>query len=158
MNSGRQKVLVREATIDDVGTIVAFNRALALETENKELDPAILTRGVEQALSQPALCRYFIAELGAEVVGQTMITYEWSDWRNGVFWWIQSVYVRESQRGSGVFRTLHEFISTLARAAPNVCGLRLTSTSTITRPWPPTSAWDWFPQGTRFTNATGPGL
>ena len=66
-----------------------------------------------------------MAQLAAEVVGQTMITYEWSDWRNGVFWWIQSVYVHPRYRGGGVFRALHEYISTLARAEPNVCGLRL---------------------------------
>jgi GNAT superfamily N-acetyltransferase len=119
------KVLVRDATIDDVRTIVEFNRLLALETEHKELDPAVLTLGVEQALAQPTLCRYLMAQLAAEVVGQTMLTYEWSDWRNGVFWWIQSVYVHPRYRGGGVFRALHEYISTLARAEPDVCGLRL---------------------------------
>jgi GNAT superfamily N-acetyltransferase len=125
MTSTHPKVLVRDATIDDVRTIVEFNRLLALETEQKELDPAVLTLGVEQALAQPALCRYFMAQLAADVVGQTMLTYEWSDWRNGVFWWIQSVYVHPRYRGGGVFRALHEYISTLARAEPNVCGLRL---------------------------------
>jgi GNAT superfamily N-acetyltransferase len=119
------KILVREAIIDDVGRIVEFNRQLAFESEEKDLDPAILTLGVERALSKPEMCRYFVAVLGTEVVGQTMITYEWSDWRNGVFWWIQSVYVHPRYRGGGVFRTLHEYISTLAKAAPDVCGLRL---------------------------------
>ncbi|HEY4309824.1 MAG TPA: GNAT family N-acetyltransferase [Pirellulales bacterium] len=119
------KILVREAIIDDVGRIVEFNRQLALESEEKDLDPAILTLGVERALSKPEMCRYFVAVLGTEVVGQTMITYEWSDWRNGVFWWIQSVYVHPRYRGGGVFRALHDYISTLAKAAPDVCGLRL---------------------------------
>ncbi|MBI2823537.1 MAG: GNAT family N-acetyltransferase [Planctomycetia bacterium] len=125
MTSTLHKPRVREATIDDVRTIVEFNRLLALESENKTLDPAVLTLGVEQALAQPALCRYFVAELGTEVVGQTMITYEWSDWRNGVIWWIQSVYVAPRHRGGGVFRALHEHIRTLAHAMPNVRALRL---------------------------------
>jgi GNAT superfamily N-acetyltransferase len=125
MPATHHKMLVREATIDDVRTIVEFNRQLAIETERKVLDPAVLTLGVERALAQPELCRYFIATLDTEVVGQTMLTYEWSDWRNGIFWWIQSVYVHPSHRGSGVFRALHDFINTLARAEPNVCGLRL---------------------------------
>jgi GNAT superfamily N-acetyltransferase len=125
MTATHPRVLVRDATIDDVRTIVEFNRQLALESEGKELDPAVLTLGVEQALNQPEMCRYFVAELGTQVVGQTMITYEWSDWRNGVFWWIQSVYVQPRCRGGGVFRALHDYISTLARAAPNVSGLRL---------------------------------
>jgi len=111
--------------MDDVRTIVEFNRRLARETENKELDVAVLTLGVEQALSQPAYCRYFVAELRGEIVGQTMITYEWSDWRNGLLWWIQSVYIEESHRGAGVFRALHQHISTLARNSANVRGLRL---------------------------------
>jgi len=125
MTDAHHKLLVREATIDDVRTIVEFNRQSAIETESRELDAAVLTMGVEQALAQPSLCRYFMAELRTQVVGQTMITYEWSDWRNGVFWWIQSVYVHPRYRGGGVFRALHDYISTLARAVPNVCGLRL---------------------------------
>ncbi len=123
--SKHPKIVVRDATIDDVRTIVEFNRLLALESEQKELDVAVLTLGVEQALAQPHYCRYFIAELGTQIAGQTMITYEWSDWRNGVFWWIQSVYVHQRYRGGGVFRALHDHISTLAKAEPNVCGLRL---------------------------------
>jgi len=125
MTKAPHKVRVRDAAIDDVRTIVDFNCRLALESEDKALDPAVLTLGVERALAQPAYCRYFMAEIGTEIVGQTMITYEWSDWRNGVFWWIQSVYVAPRYRGGGVFRALHEYITTLARAEPNVCGLRL---------------------------------
>ena len=111
--------------MDDVRTIVEFNRRLALETENKALDLRVLTLGVEQAINQPAYCRYFIAEVTGEIVGQTMITYEWSDWRNGVLWWIQSVYVDERFRGRGVFRALHQHIHTLAHSNANVRGLRL---------------------------------
>ena len=116
---------IRDAAMEDVRTIVEFNRRLARETEAKELDVGVLTLGVEQAINQPGYCRYFVAEIAGEVVGQTMITYEWSDWRNGVLWWIQSVYVDEPFRGRGVFRALHQHISTLARASANVRGLRL---------------------------------
>lgn len=123
--SVRHTVQVRDAVIDDVPLIVDFNCRLALESENKVLDPGVLTLGVEQALAQPAYCRYFIAEVDGNRVGQTMITYEWSDWRNGVLWWIQSVYVEPAYRGGGVFRALHEFIVARAHAQQNVCGLRL---------------------------------
>ena len=125
MNTSHHVPRIRDASIDDVRTIVDFNCLLAIETEHLQLDLATLTFGVEQALAQPTLCRYFLAELGGEIVGQTMITFEWSDWRNGVFWWIQSVYVDHRFRGNGVFRALHDHIRTLAHAAPNVCGLRL---------------------------------
>jgi len=76
-------------------------------------------------LAKPEYCRYFLAESDGQIIGQTMITYEWSDWRNGVFWWIQSVYVRDGHRGQGVFRALHQHIANLARTTPDVCGLRL---------------------------------
>ncbi|HEY2841336.1 MAG TPA: GNAT family N-acetyltransferase [Pirellulales bacterium] len=125
MTTSHHAPLIRDATMDDVRTIVEFNRRLARETERKELDVAVLTLGVERAISQPGYCRYFIAELAGEVVGQTMITYEWSDWRNGLLWWIQSVYVDERFRGRGVFRALHQHIHTLAHSSANVRGLRL---------------------------------
>ncbi len=121
---------IRDALPADASTIVEFNRRLALETEAKQLDLDVLSRGVERALAQPAYCRYFLAEHASpgqpiEIIGQTMITYEWSDWRNGVFWWIQSVYVRQDHRGQGIFRALYEWIANLARSTPDVCGLRL---------------------------------
>jgi GNAT superfamily N-acetyltransferase len=118
-------VHIRNATPVDCATIVEFNRRLALESENKQLDVATLERGVARALVSPEYCRYFVAETSGQIVGQTMLTYEWSDWRNGVFWWIQSVYVVAPQRGQGVFRALFEHIESLARQTPEVCGLRL---------------------------------
>ena len=116
---------IRQAREQDVETIAAFNRAMALETERKHLDPAVARRGVQQALGQPQQVQYFLAELDAQVVGQCMITYEWSDWRAGVFWWIQSVYVVPEFRGCGVFKTLFEHIRNAARSAGQTCGLRL---------------------------------
>jgi GNAT superfamily N-acetyltransferase len=116
---------IRDATPADAATIAEFNRLLALESENKRLDPHVLACGVRKALERSELCRYFLAEDGGGIVGQTMLTYEWSDWRAGVFWWIQSVYVVPASRGQGVFRALFTHIEALARSTPEVCGLRL---------------------------------
>ena len=116
---------IRDATAADAATIAEFNRLLALESEQKTLDRPTLERGVRRALARPELCRYFLAESAGRIVGQTMLTYEWSDWRAGVFWWIQSVYVVAEHRGRGVFRALFEHIENLARSTPEVCGLRL---------------------------------
>jgi len=118
-------ITVRDATPADAPTIVEFNAALALESEGKRLDPALIGPGVRALLADATKGRYFIAEQDGRIVGQTMITYEWSDWRDGTFWWIQSVYVPVDSRRAGVFRTLHAYILALARATPGVCGLRL---------------------------------
>jgi len=116
---------VRRATMSDLSVIVAFNAALAFETENKRLDEPTLRRGVEAALSDGRHCAYFVAEIADTVAGQTMITFEWSDWRNRWFWWIQSAYVRPEDRGRGVFKALYEHIYDACRAAPDTAGLRL---------------------------------
>jgi len=118
-------VRVRDASPADHATIVEFNRVLAAETESVELDPERLSAGVRALFEDPARGRYFIAERDGGVVGQTMITYEWSDWRCGNLWWIQSVYVVPPQRGSGVFRALFSHIRALAETDPQVVGLRL---------------------------------
>src|SRR5438067_1889723 len=96
-------VRIRPATSADVAVVAEYNRLLALESEGKSLDPVLLQPGVAAALSDPRKALYFVAEEAGEVVGQLMITFEWSDWRNGWIWWIQSVYVRSSWRGRGVF-------------------------------------------------------
>ncbi|MDP2884267.1 MAG: GNAT family N-acetyltransferase [Ignavibacteria bacterium] len=119
------KITIRQTTIADAPVIVRFNSLLAAETENKTLDQALLQKGVETILSDPSKGLYFLAEDDGIVVGQTMITYEWSDWRNGTFWWIQSVYVAQEGRGRGVFKSLYEHIHALARSRTDVCGLRL---------------------------------
>lgn len=118
-------VHVRDADPDDAPLIAEFNARLALETEDKRLDPTTVRAGVETTLARPELGRYFIAEADDDVVGQTLITSEWSDWRDGMFWWIQSVYVRADARQRGVFRAMYEHVHRLARADPDVCGLRL---------------------------------
>jgi len=116
---------VRPATADDAQIVAEFNRLLAFESENKVLDPAVLARGVAAVLADRHKGRYFVAEVGGEVVGQLCITFEFSDWRDGWIWWIQSVYVRADHRRRGVFRALHRHIRAQARAAIDVIGLRL---------------------------------
>jgi GNAT superfamily N-acetyltransferase len=122
---GTMGIKIRDARIDDAGFLAAGNVAMALEAEHKQLDPAIVARGVQAALEDPAKGRYFVAELADERVGQLMITDEWSDWRNGRFWWIQSVYVLPTARRSGVFRELFRHVEQLARSDAGVCGIRL---------------------------------
>ncbi len=111
--------------MSDAPFIVSGNLCLALETEQRQLDPARVTAGVEALLKDPAKGIYFVAEAGGQLAGQLLITREWSDWRNGDFWWIQSVYVLEQFRGGGIFRALFEHVHALARQRNDVCGLRL---------------------------------
>jgi GNAT superfamily N-acetyltransferase len=116
---------IRRATAADEAAVVAFNAALAWETEHKRLDDAILRTGVRAVFADLAKGFYTVAEQGGEVVGQVMVTFEWSDWRNGWFWWVQSVYVRADFRRKGVFRSLFAEVRRQAEADPTVIGLRL---------------------------------
>jgi GNAT superfamily N-acetyltransferase len=118
------KIHVRRADVSDAETIAAFNIAMALETENHVLDPATISAGVRAALTDENRALYFVAEIEGQVVGQTLVTFEWSDWRNGFMWWFGSVYVDPAFRGRGVFRAIHDRIERDARAAGSV-GLRL---------------------------------
>jgi ribosomal protein S18 acetylase RimI-like enzyme len=123
------QLTVRPASIEDVEAIVGFSAAMAWETEQRRLDHAILRQGTLSLLRTPSLGFFMVAEAKAEgppvVVGQLMITYEWSDWRNGRFWWIQSVYVDSAWRRRGVFRRMHDTVMSAAKAASDVCGVRL---------------------------------
>ena len=116
---------IRAAGPHDLATIIDFNCRLAWETEHKRLEAATIERGVVRALASPNLCRYFVAELAGRVIGQAMVTYELTDWRDGVLWWFQSVYVEEAHRGSGVFKALFQHIAAAAQAEEEVRGLRL---------------------------------
>ena len=115
---------IPRATPADAPTVVEFNRLLAEESEGKTLDLKLLRPGVDAALADPHKALYFVAENDGAIVGQTMITYEWSDWRNGWIWWIQSVYVRSNARRQGVFAALFEHIRETARRE-GVVGLYL---------------------------------
>lgn len=118
------KIIVREAVSSDIPVLAQHNQALANETENIELNLETLLAGVSNAIDRED-CHYFVAELNGKVAGQSMVTYEWSDWRNGVMWWIQSVYVRPEYRNKGIFRSLFRHIEKLARKRPEVKALRL---------------------------------
>lgn len=118
------RITVRAATREDQPAIAAWNIAMAWETEAKRLDPATIARGVAAIFDESRRGFYLIAEAEGSPVGCLMVTYEWSDWRCGDFWWIQSVYVAEHARRLGVFRALYAFVQEQARSAGAV-GLRL---------------------------------
>ncbi len=115
---------IRCAELADTRTIADFNAAMALETEGVELQRERVTAGVESLLRDEAKGFYLIADRDGDAVGQMMLTYEWSDWRNGTFWWIQSVYVRPEDRRTGVYRALYARAVDLAKER-GACGLRL---------------------------------
>lgn len=121
----KHPVVVRDATADDIDFIADCNCRLAEETEDKTLDRSVLVSGLRRGFASPGLCRYFIAESGGRRAGTTMLTYELTDWRDGVIWWLQSVYVLEEFRNLGVFRAVYHRIETLAHASDDVRGLRL---------------------------------
>ena len=119
-----RRLKVRAAGLADLEALVAGNVALAEETERMHLDVDTLRQGIRALLESRAPGRYFVAELEGRVVGQLLITFEWSDWRNRMVWWIQSVYVLPDARGGGVLRTLYDMARREARAAGSG-GLRL---------------------------------
>lgn len=116
---------IRKALNKDIDVIARYNYNLAYETENKILNMNILTKGVEAIIKDENKGIYHVCEINGEVVGQIMYTFEWSDWRNGTFLWIQSVYVNKEFRGMGVFKALYKFIRDIAGNDNNICGIRL---------------------------------
>jgi len=127
--SALDQLIVRLARPGDVDALVNFSAAMAIETEGRTLDTERLRRGTLAVLKSPARGFYLVAELPegslTGVVGQLLVTYEWSDWRNATFWWIQSVYVHPNWRRHGVYRRMHESVLAQARAQEEVCGVRL---------------------------------
>lgn len=117
--------MIRPAQPSDAEFIARANERMALETEHKVLPPATIRAGVARVLADPQLGRYFVAELDGQPVGCLMITYEWSDWRNGMFWWVQSVFVEPTYRGRGVYRALYQHVKEVAAAEGGCCGFRL---------------------------------
>jgi GNAT superfamily N-acetyltransferase len=123
--SAASGTVVRDAVADDLQWLVDCAIAMAWETERKRLDAGIVRAGVAAALDDTSKARYFVAMRDDARAGTLMLTGEWSDWRNGLWWWIQSVYVEPAQRRGGVFAALYRHVETLARAASGVIGLRL---------------------------------
>ncbi|MGB3616213.1 MAG: N-acetyltransferase [Elainellaceae cyanobacterium] len=120
-----EPITIRRAEWRDGLAIADFNQKMALETENKTLTPDVVLAGVGALFDNPALGFYLVAEVAGQVVASLMITREWSDWRNGVFWWIQSVYVVPGFRRQGIYRRMYGAVKELAAAEPNVRGFRL---------------------------------
>jgi GNAT superfamily N-acetyltransferase len=118
-------LLFRRARPGDSAPIIAFQVAMAWETEELRLDAAVCAKGVRAVLANPALGVFYVAEAGTAVVGVTLVTYEWSDWRNGVVWWLQSVYVLPEFRRQGVYSGIYGFIRGLAQQDAAVRGIRL---------------------------------
>jgi ribosomal protein S18 acetylase RimI-like enzyme len=119
------QVTIRPAALGDLESIVAYNAAMAEETEHLDLDRDRLRQGVRAVLADPSKGFYIVAEAEGRIAGQMMITFEWSDWRNGTFWWIQSVYVHPEFRRRGIFKQLYRHAAGRAEADSSVCGLRL---------------------------------
>lgn len=120
-----REMKIRKASLSDAAIITDFNTRMAWETEKRRLNKSHVARGVRGLLKDKAKGMYFLAEDDGEVAGQLLITFEWSDWRNANFWWIQSVYVPPEFRERGVFRSLYAHVDKLARSRRDVCGLRL---------------------------------
>ena len=131
MNPGTiENLSIREATWSDLDLLVDYNTAMALETENRQLDRERLWAGTKSVLESNSQGVYLVGEVhpgiqSGQVVGQLLITYEWSDWRNANFWWIQSAYVHPDWRSQGVFRSLYQYVLQQARSRSDVCGVRL---------------------------------
>ncbi len=116
---------IRKASHDDIATLAHFNQQMALETENIELKETVITAGVAGMIDNPQRGFYLVVEEAGQIAASLMITYEWSDWRNGNFWWIQSVYVLPQYRRRGLYRRLYETVGKMAAEQADVCGFRL---------------------------------
>lgn len=119
------KIRVRRAVREDAGTIASFNAVMAVETEGITIPDEVAHPGAEAVFDDPSLGFYLVAESDGAIVGSLMITYEWSDWSNALYWWIQSVYVSSEHRRRGVYRALHNGVLELARDAGNVRAIKL---------------------------------
>jgi len=120
-----QLLRIEKAELKDAGIIAGFNLLLAKETENKDLDPDTAERGVKAVIKDPHKGFFLVARQKGNIVGQMMVTSEWSDWRNMNFLWIQSVYVPKEYRKQGVFKALYHHLKDLAAYRKDVAGIRL---------------------------------
>ena len=118
-------MIIRQALAQDAAELAEFNTSMARETEGIDLIPEVIRAGVETMIANPDRGFYLVVELDNGIQASLMITTEWSDWRNGMFWWIQSVYVRPEYRRQGLYRELYARVKELAEQSPDVCGFRL---------------------------------
>lgn len=118
-------MIIRQASHDDIDTLAQFNMKMAFETEGVQLKPEVITAGVSGMIDNPQRGFYLVAEQDGLITASLMITTEWSDWRNGNFWWVQSVYVLPEFRRQGLYRNLYQQVRTMAEQDSHVCGFRL---------------------------------
>ena len=116
---------IRRAVPSDSKALAEFNTSMARETEGIELIPSVIGSGVKAMIENPQMGFYLVVEDEGKIQASLMVTTEWSDWRNGLFWWIQSVYVNQQYRRQGLYRKLYEHVKSLAEAENHVCGFRL---------------------------------
>lgn len=118
-------MLIRKGTPKDTEALVAFNQAMAQETEGLALDSDTLSRGVSTLLENPAKGFYLVAEIEGEIAGSLMVTFEWSGWRAADYYWIQSVYIKPEHRQKGIYRALYQEVKTLAEKQGGAASFRL---------------------------------
>ena len=118
-------ISIRKAVNTDANTIADFQISMAMETEGLALDRNVLIKGIDALLADPSKGYYYLILVDEKPVGSLMITFEWSDWRNGNIWWIQSVFIEKDFRGQGLFRTMYDSIKAEVSADPDICALRL---------------------------------
>ena len=118
-------IKIRLGIESDIELLTQFNLSMAKETENLQLNHDIVFSGIASVMKDKSLGFYLIAELDNEIAGSLLITYEWSDWRDGLFWWIQSVYVKPQFRRSGIYKNLYYYVKQLSKSHPNIRGFRL---------------------------------
>jgi len=124
-NKDSMHIEIREAQLSDLDQIVRFQIEMAWETEQYRLDPPTVLKGVETALSDHQLGTYYVAVVGNKVAGSLLTTYEWSDWRNGMVLWIQSVYIDSPYRKRGIYASLYSYIQTIVKSDETLKGIRL---------------------------------
>ncbi|MGE0091348.1 MAG: GNAT family N-acetyltransferase [Bacteroidia bacterium] len=118
-------IVVRDALKSDLDEILDFQISMAKETESIDLERGVLQIGVSSVLEDSTKAKYFIADNEGEAAGMLMITTEWSDWRNGWVWWIQSVYVKPGYRKMGVYKMLYNHIKKIVGSSDELKGIRL---------------------------------
>jgi GNAT superfamily N-acetyltransferase len=118
-------ILIRAAIVSEIPMLIDFQLRLARETESLELNASTLEKGMQAMFHDPSKGQYYVAEDQREVIGCFMLTYEWSDWRNGTVWWLQSVYVKDAYRKNGVFKSMYNYVMGNIQTNPSIIGLRL---------------------------------
>ena len=116
---------VREANLTDAQSIIQFQKNMALETEDVLLNQVILEEGVYHVFSNPNMAKYYVAEVDKVVIACLLVCYEWSEWRNGIILWVESVYVSKAHRGKHAYSTMYRYLQSMVSEDPQLKGIRL---------------------------------